>query len=516
MIRKSLLMLLALGTSFGLGCGDSGNPAGTTEDGEGERSGNEQVVADDERDEIDTPSGNDEVQESDTNAVEGAGQAEVEEEPEVLAYLDEKGWEPYVADSGMKYVKPYNRLNFNLPVKLEPSDYQTIGMSKTIEELDLTNVELDAEGVAMLAGMEKLKVLDLQGESVRDDVLAAVARIKTLESVDVAYAENATDDGFVKLAILPRLTSLRLAYSKIGPAAMSAFADVPLTKLTLSNVDGLTDEVARQVAKIDTIEELVLLERRFGGDRKLTREGVRAIAESFVPRKFWFDIKHLDDDVLRRLLADGWLPTRDEATSKETLTTIAMEDTAVTDEGFSVLLDCPNVTSLWLGTTKLTDASLSRFPEAFPKLESISIDEAEFTATGFDALAKLPVRILKLTKSNLTEESLVAIGKMKALETLKLEECQYEAAWLKHLAGLENLTDLNLEMSPFDDTAATHVAKLPKLEEIDVSGSQLGDTGFLELVAVPQLKDLWIGETKVTADVYEKAKADNPEKSIHD
>ena len=51
---------------------------------------------------------------------------------------------------------------------------------------------------------------------------------------------------------------------------------------------------------------------------------------------------------------------------------------------------------------------------------------------------------------------------------------------------------------------------LPELQELTLNDTNLGDAGFVELVKLPKIKSLFVDSTKVTKEVYQKAKKEHP------
>jgi hypothetical protein len=56
---------------------------------------------------------------------------------------------------------------------------------------------------------------------------------------------------------------------------------------------------------------------------------------------------------------------------------------------------------------------------------------------------------------------------------------------------------------------------MPSLQNLTLNGTSLGDAGFNELVKMPKLKSLLVDGTKVTKEVYQKAKKDHPKLSLY-
>lgn len=188
-----------------------------------------------------------------------------------------------------------------------------------------------------------------------------------------------------------------------------------------------------------------------------------------MPARFKFENRLIDDDLLERLVAKGWLygPTARTAMERkpETAEDVEFIDLAgskVTDKGMRAVLDCINVTGMSIGQTEITDATLKRLTR-FKKLTHLFLRETKVTAAGLQAVAELPIKYVFLGYSELSEDMFRVLGKMTALENLQLTRTKMKAPWLKHITALPRLKELSLNGADFDDAAVKHVSGLGEL-----------------------------------------------------
>jgi hypothetical protein len=394
-----------------------------------------------------------------------------------------------------------------------------IGRSRATQVLDFRRVPCKDEDLKSLVGMPRLEAVLLNCKMLTDEGMKTLAQCKNLDNVSILLAENLTDEGIKELAALPRLHTLYIMSMKLNGPAFEAFADSKtLRSVTLELVDGFTDEGAKLLAKLPHVDELKIKEGF--GEKKLTAAGIKAIVDTRMPAKFEFDHKLIDDDLLASLIAKGWLygPTPPGATTPKPATAadvqfITLDGSKITDKGMELLLNCPNVRSMHLQKTGITDAALKKFP-AFKNLEYLSLEKTRVTAEGLNAITGLPIKHLAMEGCELSEDCFKAFGKMSALEELWLSEAKMQPDWLKHIAGLPKLNELNLRNAAFDDAAAKHLASLTSLEDLTLNSTNLGDEGFLQLLKLPKLKQLYVDGTKVSKEVYQKAKKDHPRVSF--
>jgi Leucine-rich repeat (LRR) protein len=449
-----------------------------------------------------------------------------DEVPEVAAYFKKKGWS-LARDTRISDFKPLTFLVVQDRAKpfdkidLTADDYKMIARSKTVQALDLRWVKATDEGLKAVAGIPQLEAVIVAEELVTDAGIKALAGSKSLDNVTLIGTKKVTDAGVKELAALPNLKTLYLSMVTLTGSAFEAFAgSKTLESVTLEYVDGFTDAGAKNLAKLPNLNALKIT-TGFQGTA-LTTAGIKAIADAHLPAKFDFDKKLLDDDLLEALVAKGWLygpsppgagaappwAEKKPATPEE-VKVISLDNSRVTDRGLKSLLKCTNVTSLHLSRTGITDETLKQMT-GFKKLNYVALDHTKATAAGVGAIAGLPIRHISLEGCELTEDSFRAFGKMATLEELWLADTKFNPAWIEHIAALPKLKDLNLRNAAFDDAAAKFVAKMPNIQNLTLNSTALGDAGFKVLVDLPKLRSLYVDGTKVTKEVYQKAKKEHP------
>ena len=90
---------------------------------------------------------------------------------------------------------------------------------------------------------------------------------------------------------------------------------------------------------------------------------------------------------------------------------------------------------------------------------------------------------LDVKDTQLTDEGLVAVGKLKNLTRLRAEKTTVTDAGLAHLGELNFLESLNLYGTKITDTGLDHLSKLPNLRRLyawDTQVSKEGATKFME------------------------------------
>jgi hypothetical protein len=508
-----------------------------------------------------------------SGCAEQASPSQAAEDPEVAAYLKSKGWSPMrdwrifdgklmIIVSVVNPARPYEHIRITL------DDYKMLARSRTVQGLNLHTVKNTDEGLKLVAGIPQLETIVVGGDDVTDAGVKELARCRSLDCVELS-TKKVTDAGIKELAALPKLQALSLRHMTLTASAFKAFAGsrtlrwvsleyvnaadaavkelaalpnlqkLSLTGMTLTgstfeafagsrtlrsvileSVNGFTDDGARHLARLPNLDELKINDRSFG-EAKLTAAGIKAIVDARLPAKFEFDTRLIDDDLLEALVGKGWLygPTPAGAREKRPATPaevryIGLGDSKVTDRGVRAVLNCTNATGVSLGQTGVTDETLRKLA-AFTKLEYLTLDRTKVTAAGLDAISGLPIRRLGMAGCELTEGSFKALGKMAALEELRLTDAKMKAEWLKHIAALPKLKSLTLMRADFDDAAVKYVSTMPSLEDLTLNNTKLGDKGFQELVNLPRLQMLYVDGTEVSRAVYQKAKKEHPKLRLY-
>ena len=441
------------------------------------------------------------------------------EDPEVEAYFKAQGWK-VAADRRLPDFKRMMSLAISDPkqpfgkVKLTDEGYKMLGKAKTVEFLNLMNVECTDDGLKAVAANQSVTSITVGGEGLTDAGVGALAGAKGLENVAITGGDKVTDAGIRELAKLPKLDTLKLLFLKIDGTGLDAFAGSKTLKTLTLYLDGLTDDGAKAIAKLPGLNDLSI------SRSKVTAAGLKAIVEARLPAEFNFDKQLLDDALLASLVAKGFFygPTEpgrgDRHPEKpEEVREIAVGYSAVTDRGFAVLLDCTHIDSLHVDNSAIGDATLLKM-SGFKKLKYLSLGKSKVTATGLAAVVDSPIEHVGLDGSELTEEIFRVLGKMPKLKELWISDAKFDPAWVKHLAPLAALKEFGARATKFDDTGAKHLAALPALEKANLQLTKLTDAGLAEVLKAPKLKSVELWGTGITKEAWLKAKKDHPKMQL--
>lgn len=169
-----------------------------------------------------------------------------------------------------------------------------------------------------------------------------------------------------------------------------------------------------------------------------------------------------------------------------------------TDDDLAVLKKLPNLGSLTLGATKVTDAGLIHLLE-MEQLRELSLFSLKITDTGVMQLKRLVnLQALVLSDTQVTDAGLEHLKAMSNLQYLNLNNLKISNAGLAHLQDMTSLRRLHVCKSRLRDNDLMNLKKLVNLEELNLSDSQITDAGLVHLRELPNLECLDLNSTQLT------------------
>ena len=206
-----------------------------------------------------------------------------------------------------------------------------------VVELNLYYAEqITDEGMAAVKGWQKLKRLNLRGTKVTDTTLEHLAKVATLEALDIGFAQ-VTDVGLDRLTSLPNLRELVLGGNKLTDTGLQALRQLPgLTALSLGGAQR-TDSGLWSVSLTELGLDAIITLKEL---RELRLDGMPVTAR-------WLEkLKALGK--LERLSLQGCQRVGDDAAaalaSWPSLRVVDLKGTAVTETGLAELRRArPNV-----------------------------------------------------------------------------------------------------------------------------------------------------------------------------
>src|SRR5580693_8234296 len=146
------------------------------------------------------------------------------------------------------------------------------------------------------------------------------------------------------------------------------------------------------------------------------------------------------------------------------------------------------VTGINLRGSWVTDTDLRRLAD-YPELTTLDLSLTHITDEGMAELKNLP----NITDLNLyyaeyvTDQGIAAIKNWKKLKRLNLHGTKSSDTALEHIAGITTLESLNVGSILMTDVGLERLTNLTNLKELTMGGNELGDAGLQALRQMPNL-----------------------------
>jgi hypothetical protein len=171
----------------------------------------------------------------------------------------------------------------------------------------------------------------------------------------------------------------------------------------------------------------------------------------------------------------------------------------LTDNGLTILNECPGLERLELGNTDVTDGGLASLG-TLKGLELLGLAETRITdATLVHVKALQQLRSLNMSGTGITDQGLANLKDLSRLEFLYLADTQVTGPGMKALRGLKRLNCLNLDQTQVDDSGLAFLIGLPALDSLYLADTHVSDDGLVHLRSMVNLKTLRLKNTMVTA-----------------
>lgn len=182
----------------------------------------------------------------------------------------------------------------------------------------------------------------------------------------------------------------------------------------------------------------------------------------------------------------------------------ASEQLAVTlQESFgcrSRVNDQGEVVQLSIGNPKFQDADCRQLA-TLQSLESVDLSGTGITDEGLAALAKLPaLTTLKLSATGVTDDGLATLAECTSLKELSLARCPIEKLTAAGAGTLTSLQSLNLMDTSLTDDSGEALATLVNLEQLYIGRTRISSGILAALTDLQKLKLLNVAGILVTSD----------------
>lgn len=275
-----------------------------------------------------------------------------------------------------------------------------------LEELHLRSAPVDAATLAVIAAWPKLARLTLSGTEVNDATIGKLAACKSLRTLSL-LGTRVTEKGLAALAPLKGTLTRLLPAGRVSDTGSAVLADAGL----LHTLYEFRTAEGKEPGGPDDIVEIA------GNSFDLSDAGLKRFAMFKNVRTVSF--------VNNRRLTDEGLGILGGFAQLESANLIGVPASLATAQG---LAKCANLEKLYLGATKMNDASLAALV-ACKKLRYLDVAACPITDAGLASVAKLPeLRELVLVQTPITDAGLKALAQVKTLEKVALHRTKVTAA----------------------------------------------------------------------------------------
>ena len=388
-------------------------------------------------------------------------------------------------------------------------------MAPTLTFIDLSSTHITDRTVVALAALPQLRHVWLSSTPITDASLAAVANMPALVSLRID-GTPVSDAGIAALAAAPALVVLSAGSTAVTDAAIATvLAARPLTYLALPHTH-VTGKAFAPLATRCNLAGIDLGDTRIdSATAQHILQACRTLADVDLARTPIRDVTGLRGLPLRRLDLSGTAVKNavlDDIADDIELTWLDLSNTKIVAGKLPQLGKLRKLAHLGLGrlgvqreaiawiasNASLHELNLSRASigdEDARRLASLVLTQLVLsnTAVGDATIASLhlgELRVLDVSNTEVTRESLAPIAKAPALEQLFLGNTQIDGA-LDALTALRELRVLDLENLPVTDDALALLAATPKLEELNVDGTHIHGAALVtRLRGLPHLRSL--------------------------
>ena len=300
----------------------------------------------------------------------------------------------------------------------------------SLHGLSLNNTSLRADEIAaVVSKCPSLRTLRLGGTCADDKVVAVIACLAHLETLDVLCCKCITD--FCSLAACRTLKTLNVGGTYVDDRALVAVVSLPcLEELSLDGCLSVTD--------FTPLCACLLLKRLRAGGTKIDDRGLAAVVPLPCLEELFFDCCE-----------------------------------SITD--FTPLRSCKMLKRLKADHTNINDGGLAAIA-SLPCLEELSLNGCSFITDYTTLRSCKSLKRLSLNQTwhnnKVDDRALAAIVYLSCLEVLSLDSCEYITDFTP-LRACKSLKVLSLGWTSIDDGGVAAVASLPRLEELDISGCKV-------------------------------------------
>jgi beta-lactamase regulating signal transducer with metallopeptidase domain/Leucine-rich repeat (LRR) protein len=406
--------------------------------------------------------------------------------------------------------------------------------------------------LALLTGMNDLKILTLQGTRITGDGLDRLNALTSLSGLTLQQTKM-TDELVDHVTRLSNLRTLSIHGAKISGGRLDHLTRMDkLHGLTLIDVQITGDlvEHAKPTSGLRTlsISGSVITDALADYLAELAGLGLLNLSDSTVTDSALSRLKGLTH--LRFLLLDGTRITDaglEHLRGMTELVTLNLSRTEITDAGLSHLEGMIRLRNLNVEGTKVTEAGVKRLREGIPQVAAVPfilpparalpgfparravapavrgpgaagppwgqaiarIYEMGGTVTRDETKPERPVISATLSGTKVTDADLAVLTGLSDLRHLTLTGTTITGEGLDRLTGLTNWHILNLYQTEVPDALVDHVTRLTGVTRMTLMDSSITFAGLDRMARKSNINSLNLWIVRITGDAAEPPKTDS-------
>ena len=365
-------------------------------------------------------------------------------------------WGENLGDSGLRYIEGLTQLK-RIELRERELNITDLGLLRIakltgLEELSMVRIsDITDKGLAHLAPLKSLKLLNLNSGKISDEGLAHLKALESLEELRLPYSKNISDEGLKHIAELSNLRKLSVGGFKP--------ADITLT-------GPFTDEGLLHLSKLEHLEKLGI-----SSGMGITDVGMHYIA------------KH------------------------KKLKELSLMCNGITNVGLGIISSMKSLENIWLpapNTGKMTVSGVSQL-NRLTGLKTLSVSGMTQDNTGLNLSGLSELEILMLwirdkpgrgSKGALRDQDMAGLANLKQLKWLQVGNgTEFSDRGMACLEGMDNLDRLNIGGDKVTDEGLAYVADKKMLNALYLSKGNFTDEGLKHLEGLKALRTLQIKNT---------------------
>lgn len=356
-----------------------------------------------------------------------------------------------------------------------------------LEKLTL-NARLTNAGMTHLAGLTKLRELDINRCNISDDGLLALSGLTKLEKLNAEACRDEENGPLTQrgLAALEKMTNLRelnISHASFSAEGMKSLTScAKLEKLDISWNKKLDDDMAAELSRLSHLTELLL----YG--ENLTEKGLTSLG-----RLTNLETLEFYGDPSKFVFTDAILQAWSNMTKISDLS--IPNASRITDRGLDALAQMSGLKNLSLDQTEnMTDSGFARLANLHELMFLRLGDCRQLTGDGLKPLADGLPKLLILALSNadsLEDNDLALLARFPELADLTLGAKKITEKGMAHFRSIPKLGLLTLDF-PVTDAQLLAMVPIEKLWLLRLDASELTDAGCRTLGEMPNLQRLFM------------------------